>query len=64
MTVFWVIFVFIGIVIIAVIANAIEEYNSTLKFKIQNTLQNVGVPIIALYNNNKNRGGHGSSGRN
>ena len=53
MTVFWVIFVFIGIVIIAVIANAIEEYNSTLKFKIQNTLQNVGVPIIALYNNNK-----------
>ena len=53
MTVVWVIFVFIGIAATALVVNAIEDYNSTIKFKIQNTLQNVGVPIIALYNNNK-----------
>lgn len=53
MIVFWIIFAFMSIAIVALIANAIEDYNSTLKFPIQSTLNAVGVPIIALYNNNR-----------
>ncbi|MBQ9392009.1 MAG: retroviral-like aspartic protease [Lachnospiraceae bacterium] len=53
MIVLWVILTFIGIAITALIANAVEDYNSTLKFPIQSTLQGIGLPIIALYNNNK-----------
>lgn len=53
MTILWIIITFLSIAIIAIIANAIEDYNSTLKFPIQSTLEAIGVPIITLYNNRK-----------